>query len=131
MKRLLAIPIHPVIVVMLILLGALALDLDSAEAAGAVKAEGLSFSVWKAVGCFLMGFFWLAICTLIGVENFGSGGGWFPALLGLVLGFVFLFSGDVAITTWQSGHQCAFWIGFGLSFVFSVLAAVRIMSQRT
>ena len=79
------------------------------------------FSWWKAIGCFVLGFVWLGLCGFIG-RSLG-GAGCIGAIIGLFWGCVMLFSEDGGITTWHSGHQCAFWLGLAVSVVLGLLVA--------
>jgi hypothetical protein len=86
------------------------------------------FSGWKAVGCFLLGLVWLGLCGLLGRAY---GAGCLGTICGLGLGCSFVFSGENSITTWNEGHQVAFWIGVAISVVLGLLAAAASAQNTT
>ncbi|MCX5673872.1 MAG: hypothetical protein NTX87_02590 [Planctomycetota bacterium] len=109
-------------VVLAVILSPLASAEEPASANVTVKTADASYSCWKIVGAFLLGLFWLTVCSLLG-------GAWgnnscLGLILGLVFGAVFLFGSNDGILSWHKAHQTAFWVGFGLSIILSIVITV-------
>lgn len=105
----------------------------AADAISATTKPQTVFSLWKAIGCFILGLFWLGLCGFLGRWGgvLGIGGG-VGAVLGVIMGCIILFKvEDYAITTWHSGHQCGFWIGVAVSLVLGLLVAAANAQNTT
>jgi hypothetical protein len=88
------------------------------------------FSIWRAVGSFVLGFLWLGVCSLLGRLMFGTNclGG----LIVLVIAFGAIFSKDgLYVPGWVTGHQIGFWIGFSLALILAVVAGMSALENQS